>query len=166
MNNPKTTQHISRYTTQWFHHIGWDEASPALMMSQISTRILAYITAKRLSLTIPERAFRNYMCEFLCTYFVASRKNVPWRGPISKQVRPAGWTQQHEVEWNEYVTFHLFSSEFWNSFWASFPEASWEAKVPNWRDSVPWVVLHYIHVQPEKIEFQDEDMDSLEEDSE
>jgi hypothetical protein len=159
-------QLISRHTTQWFHRVGWDESSPALLVSEVSSCILDYIAAKRLSLTIPERTFRNHMCEFLCTYYIANKKGVPWRGPLSRQSRPTGWTHQHEMEWKEYLTYHLFSNEFWNTFWSRFPEAVWEAKAPYWRESFPWVVLHYIHVQPDKIEFQEEDTDSLEEDSE
>ena len=155
---------LSRHTTQWFHY-GKDEISPAIMMADVSKSFLEYITFKKLSLTISERQFRHNMCEFLCTIYVANKKNELWRGPFSKLNRPVGWTRQNELEWEEYLSHEYFSHDFWFSFWKRFPEVSWEVKVPYWREFFQCVVLHYINLQANKIEFMEEDTDSIAEDS-
>jgi hypothetical protein len=153
-------QLVSRHTTQWFQRVGVDEVSPALMISDVSSRLLHYIASRNLFLNVPERDFRKYMCEFLCTSYIAHKRNVEWRGPLSKPYRPPGWTQQQELEWQEYLTHEFFSSEFWIHFWSHIPEAFWESKVPNWRNHIQWVLLHYINVQSDKMDDDDSDSHS------
>jgi hypothetical protein len=142
---------VSRHVTQWFHRVQRDEMSPALSLVDISTRILQYIQSRKLSLIVSEKEFRRNVCEFICTYYVAKKRDVPWRGPLSELPRPVGWSTEHEDQWLEWLRMHVLSSEFWNCFWDSTPESIWEYRVGGWRDAMEFVVQHYIVVQPDKI---------------
>ncbi len=143
---------ISRHTTQWFHRINRDEVSPAISLLEITTRILEFMDARKLSLTVSEETFRKYMCEFLCTYYIAQKRQISWRGPLTAKPRPRGWTDKHEQQWEDYLRFTHFSSDYWNAFWDYTPEALWESRVPGWRDHLEYIVMHYVVVQPHKIE--------------
>lgn len=158
---------VSRHVTQWFHRIHRDEMSPALSLVEISQRILDYLKSRKLSLTIQEGAFRRNVCEFLCMYYVAKKRDVPWRGPLSEMPRPPGWSFEHEEQWVEWLRTHVLSSEFWNCFWECTPESIWEYRVGGWRDALEFVVQHYVAVQPEKIALEcDEEPGSEEEKTE
>ena len=148
---------ISRHTTQWFHRVQNDEISPALAIREIASYFLQCLKQRKLSLTISETSFRRYICEFICTYYVAHKRGTDWNGPTSEQPRPRGWTQRHQQEWEEYLHFFHFSPEFWYGFWAQFPEALWETRILRWRDAFEYVVLHYINVQPDTINMQSEE---------
>ena len=154
-------QLVSRHITQWFHRVGMDELSPALTLLDFNQRILEYIEYRKLSLAIPIPLFRKHMCQFICTYYRANKQNTTWRGPLSEQVRPRGWTTTHEMEWMEYLQHHHFTSECWFNFWHAIPEGIWESRTPRWRDAIQHVMIHYINVNPSAIEFA-EDSDSEE----
>jgi hypothetical protein len=153
-------QLVSRHITQWFHRVGIDELSPSLTILDFNQRILEYVDYRKLSIAISKQAFRNNMCQFICTYYKANKQDATWRGPLSKQVRPRGWTPSHETEWIEYLQYHHFTSEFWSNFWNAIPEGIWETRTPHWREAVQHVVLHYIHVHPKAIEFYEDGSDS------
>jgi hypothetical protein len=143
---------ISRHTTQWFHRVNLDELSPAIYLQEITTRILQFIEFRKLQLNISTKEFRLNLCEFLCTYYVAKKRDLPWSGPNSQQYRPRGWCARYENEWQEYIRHNHFTSEFWYCFWESTPEALWESRVPGWRDALELIVPHYLAVQPSKID--------------
>ncbi len=102
-------------------------------------------------LTVSERQFRTNMCEFICTYYIARKRQISWRGPLGEKPRPRGWTSSHERAWEDYLRWEHFSNEFWDSFWSRVVEGLWESRVSGWRDCFEYVVLHYIQVQPNKI---------------
>jgi hypothetical protein len=162
MSHRYLQQLISRHITHWFHRVGTDELSPALSIAEFNDRILEYIHHRRLGITLPDHVFRQNMCEFLCTFYKASKQGITWSGPQSKQMRPKGWTSRHEMEWIEYLQYHHFSSEFWSNFWNALPEAMWETRTPRWRDSIQLIVLHYLAVVPTVIEFYEEGSDQEE----
>jgi hypothetical protein len=143
---------VSRHTTQWFHLVSSDEMSPALSIQEFSTHILEYIQCKKLSLTIPEQQFRHNMCEFLCTYYIAQKRSIGWRGPLGEASRPRGWTIKHENEWQEYLSFEIFHEEFWSHFWDRMCEAMWESRMPDWRLYIQNIIQHYISVKPDRID--------------
>jgi hypothetical protein len=143
---------ISRHTTQWFHRVNRDELSPAISLHEILTQVLGFIEARKLSITIAESTFRKNMCEFLCMYYVSQKQQVSWRGPLSAKPRPRGWTDKHEQQWENYLRFAHFSSEYWNTLWDNTPEALWESRVNGWRNHFEYIVMHYIVVQPSKID--------------
>jgi hypothetical protein len=153
-------QLVSRHVTHWFHHVGIDELSPALTILDFNQRILEYLEYRKLSLAVSKQMFRKYMCEFICTFYRSNKQNETWRGPLSKQVRPRGWTPMHETEWLEHLQYHHFSGEFWYNFWNAIPEGIWETRTPGWRDAVQHVVLHYVNVNPAAIDFSDDGSDS------
>lgn len=143
---------ISRHTTQWFHRTNLDDLSPALSLQELSTRLLQFIEFRKLHLVIGPKEFRINLCEFLCTYYVAKKRDLPWSGPHSQLHRPRGWTNRYENEWQEYLRLQHFTSEFWHCFWESTPEALWESRVPGWREALEVIISHYIGVQPAKID--------------
>jgi hypothetical protein len=119
-----------------------------------------YIEYRKLSLAIPKHVFCKHMCEFICTVYRSCKQNATWQGPLSKPVRPRGWTATHELEWIEHLQYHHFSSEFWSNFWNAIPEGIWESRTPRWRDTIQYIVLHYITVNPAAIDFLDDGSDS------
>jgi hypothetical protein len=143
---------ISRHTTQWFHRVNLDDYSPALSLQEISARLLQFFEHRKLNLTISPKQFRLYLCEFVCTYYVAKKRDLPWRGPNSQLYRPRGWCARHETEWHEYLHYKHFTSEFWHCFWECTQEALWESRVPGWREALELIIPHYIAVQPAKID--------------
>ncbi len=157
---------ISRHTTQWFHRVNMDELSPAISLNEISTRLLEFMEARKLGLTVTQGEFRRNLCEFLCTYYIANKRGTTWRGPLSQAPRPRGWTSQHEQQWEDYLRFEHFSADFWSAFWDYTPEALWESRSPGWRDNLEHVVLHYIVVQPGKIDLYLDRSSDCEESSE
>jgi hypothetical protein len=154
---------ISRHPTQWFHRMHRDEMSPALSVQEFCNNLLEYLACKKLSLTISEKQFRHNMCEFLCTYYIAKKRNIDWRGPLTDASRPRAWTAKHEQEWQEYLSTEIFSMEFWNYFWDRMHECIWESRTPDWRIHIQNVILHYIVVKPDKLEsplaYGESDMD-------
>lgn len=143
---------ISRHTTQWFHRVNMDELSPAISLQEITTRILNSIEGWKMSITVSRTEFRKNLCEFLCTYYISKKRDVAWRGPFSEAPRPRGWKSHHETDWYEYLRHEHFSTDFWESFWDYTPEAIWESRTSGWRDCVEYVILHYIVVQPQRID--------------
>jgi hypothetical protein len=143
---------ISRHTTQWFHRVDRDEMSPALSIQEFCNNLLEYLECKKLSLTISEKQFRHNMCEFLCTYYIAKKRNIGWRGPLGEAPRPRGWNSKHEQEWEEYLAYEIFHIEFWSNFWDRMYESLWESRTPDWRLYIQNVIQHYLVVQPDKIE--------------
>ncbi len=129
-----------------------DDFSPAHTIRLFCDYLLDYIDMCKLSLTCGEREFRIHMCEFICTYYVSRKRHIGMRGPFSYAPRPSGWTAKHENEWQDYSNYTYFSSDFWDRFWYNIPEAIWEYKTPGWRGAISSVILHYIAVQPHKID--------------
>ncbi len=157
---------IRQHVNQWFTRVGKDEWSPALLIKEFNDRFLNYLKWKHLNLTVQENEFRRTMCEFLCTMYVARKQQQQWRGPLSDPVRPTGWTQTHEMEWEEYLSINVFTDEVWAGFWSMIPEALWESRVPDWRFQIQLVVFHYIQVDPTKIDSFTEDAGSIPSDEE
>ncbi len=106
------------------------------------------------------------MCEFLCTLYVARKRHIDWRGPLSEPIRPAGWTRANEMEWEEYLAMNVFTDEVWAGFWSKIPETLWETRVPDWRFQIQMIVFHYVHVDPRKIENFVEESGSIPSDDE
>lgn len=157
---------INQHVNQWFRRVGNDEWSPALTIKEFSDRFLEYLKWKKLSLACRESEFRKNMCEFICTAYVAKKQDTTWTGPLSEPMRPSGWTQRHENEWEEYLSIYVFTDEVWAGFWSYIPETLWESRVPDWRFQIQMIVFHYVQVNPSKIESFVEDAGSIPSDEE
>jgi predicted NAD/FAD-binding protein len=142
---------ISQHTTNWFHRVQSDEMSAAISLHNINSAFLNYLECQKLDLTISKNEFRKNLSEFLCTYYVAKKQNIDWNGPLSPVIRPQGWTNHHEQEWNDYLRHEHLSYEFWGNFWQRFPEATWETSVSGWRDAYEYIVSKYILVKPNAV---------------
>jgi hypothetical protein len=143
---------LSEHVTRWFHQELADGTSPENSMRIFNNRLLQYLQKWKLELDVVEEVFRRYMCEALCTMYVAAKQKTSWFGPHSSSRRPRGWNSRKEKAWQDYIGFHYFTHDFWTHFWEYMPESSWEHSLPDWRNAFQNIVTHYVTVRTELID--------------
>ena len=137
------------HVSEWFHKVHHDDVSPALSLRDMSSNFLRYLGERKLKLAIHEQTFRKFMCEAVCTMYASAKQCTLWEGPHSRMPRPAGWTHQNEMAWQQYLTYMYFGSEFWTDFWHNLGEPTmWEYAIPHWRREMESILPHYVFCNP------------------
>jgi hypothetical protein len=155
MNSRRVNDAISRHVTTWFHREGYDGFAPDIIVTKVCTLFLEKLKRCKLTLFLSEGEFRRNICEAVCTIYMTHKQNTSWSGPHSDAPRPPGWTSQNEFDWKDWLNHEYFSYETWGSFWSQIPEGNWEMSVPYWRDSMQYILLHYIDCEPDMVDSYD-----------
>jgi hypothetical protein len=143
---------LSDHVNRWFSSDRVDGPPPVDSILQFNNEFLRHVKRLRVHLWCSEKEFRRYMCEALCTIYVASKQKTTWKGPLSAPKRPYGWTPTHETDWMDYVRNRLFTDDLWRAIWCHVPNENWEHAVPDWRDHFEFIATHYLMVHPDVLE--------------
>lgn len=157
----KYNQMLSSHVTKWFHHERQDSVIPAESILQFNNEFLRQMKRLHVNLWCSEKEFRKNMCEALCTLYISNKRNTNWKGPLSMQKRPHGWTPHHETEWIDYIRDRLFTPEIWHLIWCHVPYANWESAVPDWRNVFEYIAIHYLIVHHDGMSDGLEDNDGV-----
>lgn len=149
---------INNHVDKWFHAPRLDGQSPETTVKYVCDLFLTHCKRLGVSLVCPESQFRQNICEATCVMYLAHKQNTHWYGPHSRPIRPQGWTSTDESKWMEYLRFNCFTFALWQSMWDILGTTMWESVLPNWRNNMEIILLHYLVANPDCIE----DMDSLE----
>jgi hypothetical protein len=152
MSSRRVNEAISRHVTAWFHREGYDGSAPDTTVQRVCTLFLEMLKRCHLTLFLSEGEFRRNICEAICTMYRANKQNTTWIGPNSDAPRPYGWTSQNELDWKDWLSHEYFSYEVWGGFWAQINEGNWESAVPRWRDSMEYILLHYVNCEPDVVD--------------
>ncbi len=129
--------------TAWFHR-RVDGISPAMGVREVADRFLAALKRRRHCCAVNEKQLRLSMCEALCTMRSAHKYDRNWGGPWRTFPSPAGWNNDYDGLWDDWVRSRSYNDEFWESFWNQIPEEAWENDVPLWRANIQWLLPLYV----------------------
>lgn len=138
---------INESVNFWFKTPKRDSISPAETILEFNNLFLKGLKYHKLGLVCSEKDFRLYMCEAVCTMFLAKKKNTIWQGPLSEMPRPEGWASSNEIEWLDILKSNHLGYDFFDGIWSRIEKTIWENIVPEWRTSFEIIALHYIAVK-------------------
>jgi hypothetical protein len=139
----KTSQMESAAITAWFHRRVCG-ISPAMAIREVMDRFVAALKRRRHCIAVNEKQLRLSMCEALCTMRSAHKLDRKWGGPWRTFPSPAGWNNDYDGLWDDWVRSRCYNDEFWESFWQQIPEEAWESDVPAWRANIQWLLPLYV----------------------
>ena len=128
---------VSYRITQWFRN-----TSP--WIHRIVSIFLNNCDKYHLQICMAEPKFYDVMSEALCVMYHASKTNTDWSGPNRQFPSPSDWNDTKEQLWNDYLHGRVFTFDFWDSFWNSVSEESWECGIPNLRVNFQYLLPLYV----------------------
>ena len=135
---------VSHRITKWFHHNDGYGVSPSEWVYIVTERFLDVCTKFNLTICINDNQFYNTLCEAVCVMYHASITHGDWIGPKRKFPMPTYWNDSREQLWCDFIHGRMLTYEFWESFWAGVDEQLWEAKIPNFRINMEYLLPLYI----------------------
>lgn len=133
----------SEIVTKWFHTTRGD-GTPAESVLLVMNLFLETLKSKNLAIAVPEKQFRQIICEATCTLKLFSLNGYELSNPRRRFRQPPGWNDEIESYWQEFVHFHLCNDAFWNLFWKRIPVVEWEDYLPKWRSTLQTILPFYI----------------------
>lgn len=133
---------IARRITEWFHTEG--DTPPAHWINNVVERFLKQCRKHGLSLYVTESHLHTLFCEAVCVMHHAHITHKDWSGPKRLFPIPEYWNDSTEQLWIDYIHGRVFTYEFWESFWYSVKEASWEHSIPSFRANIQCLLPFYI----------------------
>lgn len=123
---------------------GNEDHTPLETIATVSSLFLEKCDQFGFDLNVSETTFRKYMCDALCSLYVAEQfdKRVIQTRKISKT--PRGWTNDAENVWNDYIYTRYFTDQFWEKFWDCVGDAGWMTDIPRWREFFQSALLVYL----------------------
>ncbi len=134
---------VSQSITQWFHS-RVEGVSPAMALRYVLDRFFEAMKRRKHNIALSEKQVRIAFCEALCTMRLAHVNKTDWNGPYRTFPSPAGWNNAHDALWDDWVRSRCYNYEFWEGFWNRIPEEAWEASLPNWRNSIEYLLPMYV----------------------
>lgn len=133
----------SERITRWFH-TALRDGTPAESVLLVTNLFIETLKSKNLAMAVPEKQFRQIICEATCTLKLYSRNGYELSHPRRRFRQPSGWNDDIEAYWQEFVHFHLCNEAFWNLFWKRIPDEVWEDYLPTWRSTLQTILPLYI----------------------
>lgn len=76
--------------------------------------------------------------------YCAVQAGKSWAGPHRNFLYPLHWTSELEELWNDYLSIHMFTDDFWEVFWKPIHCGSLLYDIPCWRVDIQSILPLYV----------------------
>ena len=135
--------------TDWFHTEDIDNISPYKYVEYVANQFCDDLARKGYATDISRHQVLYDMCTATCTMYYyqhCKRGRYIVGAPKRKFSRPRQWTATLEYQWNDFMRSRIVGMDYWSTFWALLPVATWEQFLvhDNWRDVIQYLLPFYI----------------------